>query len=319
MYKKSDPHLLQEVVSIFRARSTTNQLIGGMNEIEFETIREKIYNWTGIYFLDEKKYLLEARIVKRLTMLQYTTFKEYAKQLENETFLETELPFLYTAITINETYFFRCMEHLDSIQNFIIPELVREKNLHSKEKKIKFWSAACSSGEEAYTLAIIIKEEIAPHYPDFEFEIIASDIDTSILSKAKTGLFTEYSIRHIPAVYFQKYFSKQGSQYKIDDEIVQMVRFFSMNLYNEIEWKEVHNIDCVFCCNVMIYFDQESKKKVLLRIYDSLEQVGYLFVGYSESLFGIENPFSRNYMLKSLGYKKEERNRLKKQRAEEFV
>lgn len=308
MQTKTTNHLLQEVMNIYKERSMIHHEIGEMTFSAFEILRRKIYNWTGIYFINEKKYLLEARITKRLVELGSISFETYITRLNDSDFLQTELPKLYTAITINETYFFRCQEHIDTFRQVVIPDLIFQKQKNTLEKKITIWSAGCSSGEEAYTLAIIIKEEIQPLYPDIEFEIIATDIDEKVLSAAQKGLFSEYSIRHIPAIYFSKYFHKVGSSFQLTNDILSMVRFTQINLYNQQEWIKLPLLDCIFCCNVLIYFDEQSKKNVIHSFYKQMNEIGYLFVGYSESLYGIEHLYSRNYELNSLAYKKNESN-----------
>ena len=306
MIKKTPNHLLQEVLNIFKERSTIHQEIGEMSVAMFELFRSKIYEWTGIYFINEKKYLLESRITKRLVELGLYSFEEYVVKLDDAKFLEVELPYLYSAITINETFFFRCPEHIDTFVKVVIPELILHKQQNDIEQKITVWSAGCSSGEEAFTLAIVIKEELQPLYPNVIFEILATDIDEKVLKSARRGLFSEYSIRHIPAVYFSKYFQKIGSQYQIDAEICSMVQCFSLNLYDKTQWEAIPKVDCIFCCNVLIYFDENSKREVLTGFYYQMEEIGYLFVGYSESLYGIDSLFIRHYSLNSLAYKKNE-------------
>jgi len=311
MPTKTSNHLLQEVMNIFKERSIIHQEIGEMTYSVFEILRSKIYNWTGIYFINEKKYLLEARITKRLIELGNISFEAYITQLNDPVFLQNELPKLYTAITINETYFFRCPEHIDTFREIVIPDLIFHKQKNSLEQKITIWSAGCSSGEEAYTLAIIIKEEIQHLYPHIEFEILATDIDEKVINVARKGLFTEYSVRHVPAVYFSKYFHKEGSSFQLSEDIRSMVRFTTLNLYNQEEWRQLPLLDCIFCCNVLIYFDEQSKKNVIHSFYKQMNVLGYLFVGYSESLYGIDHLFARNYELNSLAYKKNETNLFK--------
>lgn len=311
MTLQTSNHLLQEVMNIFKERSMIHQEIGEMTNSVFEILRSKIYNWTGIYFINEKKYLLEARITKRLIELGNISFEAYTSQLNDPVFLHDEMPKLFTAITINETYFFRCPEHIDTFREIVIPDLIFHKQKSTLEQKITIWSAGCSSGEEAYTLAIIIKEEIQHLYPHIEFEIIASDIDEKVLNVARNGLFSEYSVRHVPAIYFSKYFHKEGSSFKLTEDIRSMVRFTTLNLYNQEDWKQLPLLDCIFCCNVLIYFDEQSKKNVIHSFYKQLNMIGYLFVGYSESLYGIDHLFTRNYELNSLAYKKNESIQLK--------
>jgi chemotaxis protein methyltransferase CheR len=270
----------------------------------FETWRRYIYDNCGIYFQDNKKYLLESRLQKRINYLNLSSFEEYYEFVNNPVKATHEKKYLYEAITINETFFFRNQPQFDAMINNIFPDLIQRK-IAAKQKKIRIWSAASSSGEEAYTIAILIKDIVKPKYPDFEFEIIGTDINNNVIETAKKGHYKEYSVRQTPPYYLKKYFNRVDNVFVLNPEIVNMVSFKVMNLYDDFAMKMMFNFDLVMCANVLIYFDAESKIKVVSRLYDAMSAGGYLFIGYSETLHGISKAFKLISFPKTIGYKKE--------------
>ena len=210
---------------------------------------------------------------------------------------------MVSAITINETYFFRSPEHFNLIQNSILPQLILQKK-DKPNPKIRLWSTACSAGDEPYTLAILLHHYFVNRYPNIRFEILASDIDPIILSKAKKGLYNTYSIRNIPANLLEKYFIGQGDQYQIKPEIASMVEFKRINLSDRIGMMGVHSVDLAICANVLIYFPKHIRQNVVTSIYNSLNKTGFLLIGFSETLFGIEHQFNQTRDGKSITYQK---------------
>ncbi len=291
--------------------SLLNQLNVGLTKTKpvtlsdtlFYQIRDFIYQKSGIYFPENKKYLLESRLKQRLSALNLDNYEEYFHKLNNG-FAREELHRLFDAITINETYFFRNEAQLNALRQLVIPELI-PKAMQSPTKSIRLWSAACSSGEEAYTLALIMKEEFLPKYPGLRAEVLGTDINTQVLDVAQKGIYREYAVRKVPPRYLNKYFQKQGTYYAIHPEIKQMVRFAHVNLFDQFAMKRIQNVDVIFCANVLIYFDEKSKRKVVSYLYDSLKPNGYLFLGYSESLHGISHAFKPIHFEKTMVYKKE--------------
>lgn len=269
----------------------------------FVKMRELIYKFCGIYYTDSKKYLLEGRISKRLPILKMTTFDEYYNFISSSVSNREELNQLFIAVTINETYFFRAEQQFDGLEKILIPEIIKRKRLKG-EKVFKIWSAASSSGEEAYTLAIIIKDRIQPLFPGIDFQIIATDINTNVLDAAKKGIYKEYSVRNIKPTLLKKYFKQDGNNFILDDSIRSMVKFQQLNLYDTFAMRNMKDIDVIFCCNVLIYFDTISKQKVVQSLYDSLSEGGYLYIGYSESLHGITKSFKLIHLDKAMVYKK---------------
>lgn len=270
----------------------------------FEIWRSYIYELCGIYFQDNKKYLLESRLLKRINYLKLNSFEDYLKFLKFNPQARTERRYLYEAITINETFFFRNQPQLDALTTKIFQETIEAKRKLG-QKKIRIWSAASSSGEEAYSVAMVITDMIKPKFPDIEFEIIGTDINEDVLERARSGVYKEYAIRNTPAFFLKKYFRVEGMNYIIDPKLKNMVKFSFLNLYDDIKMRSMSNFDIVFCANVLIYFDVKSKVKVVSHLYNSLNRGGYLFIGYAETLHGISKAFKLESFPKTISYKKE--------------
>lgn len=275
-----------------------------LSDKTFESWRKYIYDICGIYFQDNKKYLLESRLQKRISFLGLESFDSYLDYIKYNSNRQTELRYLYEAITINETFFFRNQPQLDALVTSVIPELNNSTTKFNKNK-IRIWSSASSSGEEAYSIAIVLTELIKPKYPNLEFEIIGTDINQAMVDSAKKGVYREYSIRNTPPYYLKKYFRNFGSTYELDPNIRNMVSFKILNLYDDSAMKAMINFDVIYCANVLIYFDVKSKIKVVSHLYNSLYKGGYLFIGYSETLHGISKAFKLVSYPKTIGYKKE--------------
>lgn len=270
----------------------------------FNDWRDFIYSLCGIYFQDNKKYLLESRLMKRMNFLNISTYEEYYNYVRYNPARFTELKYLYEVITINETFFFRNQPQLDALISTVLPPILEEKRKQGKNK-IKIWSAASSSGEEAYSVSIMINEFIKPKYPEFEFEIIGTDISQAMVDTAKKGIYREYSIRNTPPYYLKKYFKTDGTIFEVDEKIKKGVSFRILNLYDDLAMKGMINFDVIFCANVLIYFDLKSKIKVISHLYNSLYKGGSLFIGYSETLHGVSKAFKLVSFPKTIGYKKE--------------
>ena len=275
-----------------------------MSAKTFEIWRKYIYENCGIYFQDNKKYLLESRLQKRVNFLGLGSFEEYYSFVTDSFKGTSEKKYLYEAITINETFFFRNQPQFDAMTTSILPELIQKKRA-ANQKKIRLWSAASSSGEEAYSTAMLIKDLILPKNPDFQFEIVGTDINNAVVDVAKKGIYKEYSVRQTPPYFLKKYFKRVDNTFQINPEIVSMANFKVMNLYDDAAMKMMYNFDLILCSNVLIYFDIKSKIKVVSHLYDSLNNGGYLFIGYSETLHGISKAFKLISFPKTIGYKKE--------------
>ncbi|MGA2297111.1 MAG: protein-glutamate O-methyltransferase CheR [FCB group bacterium] len=279
---------------------TENQLF--RNDQFFE-LRDIIYKNSGIYFNDNKKYLLEGRVTKRLVANYLNSVDDYIKLIKSpEGKYEKNL--LIDSITINETYFFRAEQQFNSIENEIIPDILKHRSCINNNS-INIWSAASSTGEEPYSLGIFIKERIQLQYPGITFKIVASDINREVLETARKGIYREYSVKTLTAYYLNKYFTRIDGAYHLSDEIKKMVRFVQINLYDNDLVRNMNYFDMIFCANVLIYFDAASKEKVVSNLYDSLNGGGYLMIGCSESLHGVTKAFRLMHLKGASVYKKE--------------
>ncbi len=266
--------------SEFLAARTGEKLFQEMPYELFVQWRQFIYEKTGIYFQDNKKYLLESRLMRRLLHLKMNDYYEYLQFIQNSQQGKYELKYLYDTITINETFFFRNQAQLEALVLKVLPEIINQKR-NTNHNKIKIWSAAVSSGEEAYSIAMMINDFVAHKFPDIEFDIIGTDLSNTALEAAVKGIYSEYSVRNVPIQFLKRYFKKIDNYYEISPAIKAMVDFKHLNLYDDISILAIGCIDVIFCANVLIYFDQNSKIKVVNNLYRSLNKNGYLFIGYS--------------------------------------
>lgn len=275
-----------------------------LSDKSFGDWRQYIYSLCGIYFQDNKKYLLENRLQKRMNHIGLDDYNEYLNYIKFGTNKLSEQKYLFEAITINETYFFRNQPQLDALVSSVIPEIIASKSKFNNNK-IRIWSAASSSGEEAYSVAIVLNELIKPKFPHFEIEIVGTDINQAVVETAKNGIYRDYSIRNAPAYYLKKYFKSNNGYYELDPNIKKYANFKLINLLDDLIMKTMNSFDIIFCANVLIYFDLAAKTKVISKLYDSLNKGGYLFIGYSETLHGVSKAFKLVSYPKTIGYKKE--------------
>ncbi|MGE5314499.1 MAG: CheR family methyltransferase [Acidobacteriota bacterium] len=275
-----------------------------MTNEEFMQFRDFIYQHCGIFYQDNKKYLLEGRIAKRMQHLKMTAFSDYLTLIRFGAQRQQEYRFLYEAITINETFFFRNEAQLAVMDETLVPQFVKSKQGPGRSK-LRIWSAASSSGEEAHTIAIMYLEKWKNRYPSLDIEIIGTDISPHVLETAKKGVYRQYSVRNMPPEIMKKYFLVNNGEYTLKDEVRQLVRFDQLNLYDDARMRQMTNFDVIFCANVLIYFDLNSKIKVVSHLYNSLVRDGTLFIGYAESLHGISKAFKVIHFPKTIAYKKE--------------
>lgn len=268
----------------------------------FKQLRDLIYQKSGMFFPDNKAYLLESRIGQRVKEKGCRTFEEYASVLRHESD-EKEFTLLFNSITINETSFFRDIEQLDVVVNGLLREVTEDK-IKKGNKKLRIWSAASSSGEEPYTIAIYLLEKQAS-LAGWDIEILGSDISEAVLSSARRGIYGNYAVKNTPENYLKKYFTSNGdSTFSVRPEVKQRVRFANVNLYDGQRLKSIKEIDIILCRNVLIYFDENSKRKVIAGLYDSLNIGGYLAIGRSESLHNLTRAFRLENKDRMVFYKK---------------
>ena len=269
----------------------------------FVQLRDMIYRKSGMFFNESKKYLLERRIENRLKELGLEKFEDYYYLLKYSPDGEEEFRALLDEITINETSFYRNAPQMEVFQKYLLPEVLKAK----KVKQLKLWSAGCSTGEEPYTLAILILEVLGAGISGWSVDILGVDISQSALEKARKGEYGRYTLRNMPLRLVQKYFVKDGPIYKVREEVKKLVRFEAINLLDRSQTNKIRGMDFVFCRNVLIYFDAEARRRVVASFYESLNPGGYLFIGHSESLHGISRSFDLVHFPKVIVYKKNER------------
>ncbi len=215
-------------------------------------------------------------------------------------------------ITIGETCFFRNQPQLDGIRHIVLPRVMEAKSRLCM-RHLRIWSAGCSTGEEPYTLAIILLEESKSRLKGWTFEVVATDLNERSLSVAEAGTYGEYSVRNTDVHLREKYFHFQNSQLQINPEVKAKVRFNRVNLSDEAAMKALHDVDIIFCCNVLIYFDVASKQRVIRYFHSSLHGHGYLVLGHAESLFGISDEFQLVHLPSSTAYVRHETSTAEKE------
>jgi chemotaxis protein methyltransferase CheR len=273
-----------------------------ISDKDFEQIRDFIYNICGMYFHTTKKYFLESRLTRRMEATGAKTYQDYYYLLKSPRGSE-ELKFLMDEITTNETYFFRNVPQLAALENKLLPEIVDLKNKMGF-RKLRIWSAASSSGEEAYTMAMILLEKRPTLLKDWIIEIIGTDINETVIAQAKEGVYNAYSVRNIPEMYKRKYIREENGKFILSPEVKKFVTFNKLNLYEDSKMIFMKSFDFIFCANVLIYFDTASKSKVVQHFYNNLQPYGYFFVGQSESLHGVNDKFKTVHFPGGFSYKK---------------
>lgn len=257
---------------------------------EFEVLTGFIYRKTGIRLESQKLYFLSTRINKRIEILKVESVSEYISILRFGDPEGSEFQNLVNLLTVNETYFFRDFPQLQAFAEQSLDEVIKRK-IAAGERRLKIWSAPCSSGEEPYTLAIIL-HAMLENINAWDVEIIASDIDQNILSKARSAIYDERRLREVPPEYLTLFFDRQvDNQYKVKSEIRQMVKFEHVNLSESNDIRNKVGFDFIFCRNLLIYFDDISRKKLVDQFYIALNPGGYIFLGASESVSRISTAF----------------------------
>ncbi len=274
-----------------------------MTHEEFVLIRDYIHEKSGMFFADNKMYLVKNRLTKRMSDLDIKSFKDYFYRVKYDTSLK-EFNCLMNLVTTNETSFYRNEPQLLSFSDEVLPLIIKEKTENNLPKTIKIWSAGCSTGEEPYTNAIILLERFK-NLHNWRFEIIANDISEQVLQKARKGEYSGITLRNVKPEILEKYYTKVGDIYRVNAEVRAVVKFTHMNLNDDRKISMNNNFDVIFCRNVMIYFSDGVKKKIVRGFYNVLNPGGYFYIGHSETLHGISKAFKLVYFKNALVYQKE--------------
>jgi chemotaxis protein methyltransferase CheR len=270
-----------------------------ITEEDFQKFREFFYRKTGIQFESSKRYFVDKRLMERMEATDNPLFRNYFTMLRFQASGE-ELQRLTNLMTVNETYFFREEYQFRCLVNSILPELVLRKR---DNEPIRIWVMPSSTGEEAYSIAISLLELWAD-IKHFDIEIISSDIDTHVLNHARAGWFSERSVAQMPAMYLQKYFVRANGGFQISDDLRGAVEFTRCNLSDRNDTRPYRNFDVVFCRNLLIYFDDVSRKAAAETFYDALKPGGFILLGHSESMSRISSLYKVRKFPEAIVYQK---------------
>lgn len=272
-----------------------------INNDDYTDLTAFIYKKSGIKFEEKKRYFINKRVEKRLLEMGTDSVREYLRYLK---FKDTgeEFQALMNLLTVNETYFFREFSTLETFAEHCLQEIA-ERKAAANDRNIRIWSAGCSTGEEPYTLAIIVREMLE-NLSGWDVRILASDIDENVLARAQEAKYDDRSLKDVPEEYYRKYFTTSGGFHTPVSEVRSMVNFEHLNLMDRDAMRKKRGFDFIFCRNVLIYFDELSRKQVVDHYYISMNRGGYIFLGHSESVGRITTAFSMKRMGSGVVYYK---------------
>lgn len=274
-----------------------------MFDEEFALLSSFIYEQAGLYFDESSKFLLESRLQNRLREHRFDSFLKYYHFLLFHHDRLTEINELLDTVTTNETYFFRELNQLEAFQKEILPELARR---NAASRKLRIWSAGCSTGEEPYTLAIMLRE--TGLFTGWTVDITGTDISQRVLRTARKSVYAPSSFRSTDDGYLSRYFHQtEDGKYQLDDSIRSMVHFGHLNLMDEKKMGVIGECDIVMCRNVIIYFDKSAKARVINSFFNKLAPGGYLLLGHSESLMNLTTVFKLRHLTRVMVYQKPEK------------
>lgn len=262
-----------------------------LTQKEFSMFRDLIYAESGISLNSSKMNLVQSRLQKRIREKNLNSFADYYTFVTTDP-SRTEMIHMIDCISTNKTHFFREIKHFELLDKHILPELIKKKK-ENKDNKIRIWSAACSSGEEAYTLAMILYNHLENN-KNIDAKILATDISTNVLNKAMKAVYNLEQIKETPENYTKKFFTPiydgQEPLYSVKDDVKKLVTLRKLNLL-ELNASCNNRFDIIFCRNVMIYFDFETRQELINKYYNMLTIGGYLFLSHSETLSGKNHKF----------------------------
>ncbi|MEA3545638.1 MAG: protein-glutamate O-methyltransferase [Thermodesulfobacteriota bacterium] len=265
-----------------------------LSKQDFQRLSSFIYDELGIKMSDSKKTMLTGRLSRRLRALELSSFTEYCDFLFSPEGLKRELVHLINAVTTNKTDFFREPGHFDYLTKTTLPVLQQQHRFDGR-RKLKIWSAGCSTGEEPYTLSMVLAD-VKTTQPGFDFDILATDISNRVLEAARTAIYPIHQVKPVSVPHQKKYLlkgrDKKNPQVRIVPELRKKIRFGRLNfMADDLGLPE--KVDIIFCRNVIIYFDKPTQEKLMLKFCRYLNQGGYLFLGHSESLHGYDTPLEQ--------------------------
>ncbi len=263
----------------------------GLTDEEFRILRDYIYRRSGMYFEDSKKFYLEHKLGGRLKELGSRSFSQYFMELQQSGGDTAEVQEIFNTVTTTETCFYRNAPQMQAFLNLVLPEVVGKK-FSSGSRRMKIWSAGCSTGEEPYTLAMLVLEA-APSFPsDLRIEIMATDINRNAMSVAERGVYSARAAQRLPVEFKDRYMTPHGDGFRVNRDVRDMVNFRFFNLANGTRYINFGKMDVVFCRNVLIYFADAARKKAIEDLSRVLNPSSFLFVGYSENALMLSSRFS---------------------------
>ncbi len=259
-----------------------------ISDSEFKEISDIVYNKYGIHLTEKKRSLVTGRLQQVLKKNNFSSFDEYVNHLKNSD--ESAMSELVNRISTNHTFFFREYAHFDFLMKTALPEFEKFRQKEG-EKKLRIWCAAASSGEEPYTLGMHFMEYFGANYSQWKAGLLATDISEDALRKAMIGKYSSEGVEKIPVQLRQKYFSKVGAEFEVIPSLKKEIMYRKFNLMTK-QFPFKGNFDLISCRNVMIYFDHKTKEELVNKLYEQLRPGGYLFIGHSETLNGLNTPFT---------------------------
>ena len=270
-----------------------------MTDEEFRLIRDLICDYCGIYFGESFKFLVERRLQPRLPVYGLTSFRDYYRLIKYGREREAEFDEIVERVTTNETYFFRESYQLSAFTDEIVPLVTAGR---SPGDHLRIWSAGCSTGEEPYTIAMLLDACAAVR--GFSFEIFGNDISRKVLRTARAGVYTQASFRTTPPQMVDRYFVREGRALRVADRVRNGVSFGHLNLMDTNALALIGNVDVIFCRNVMIYFDTASRARLVDAFHRKLRPGGFLLLGHSESLINESTAFELAPLKNDMVYRK---------------
>jgi len=265
---------------------------------DFDYIVSLVYDNSAIVLNRGKEYLVESRIMPLAEQHGFSSIADFVARLRSSPYAQMHQKVI-ESMTTNETSFFRDIHPFDAIRKDVLPGLIRAR---SGNKSIHIWSGACSSGQEPYSLAMLIREHF-PQLNNWSISITASDISEDILTRARSGCYGPIEVnRGLPMPFLVKYFDKKGVEWQVKESIRSMVDFRQMNLVGK--WPPMRRADIIMLRNVMIYFDPDTKRSILKQIRRLLQPDGYLFLGSAETTFNLDDAFERQMLGRAVTYRK---------------
>jgi chemotaxis protein methyltransferase CheR len=271
-----------------------------ITDADFEKFREFFYRKTGIQFDTTKRYFVDKRLVERIEATGSSGFRDYFVKLRFEAHGD-EMQHLVNVMTVNETYFFREAYQFDCLVNHMLDEVAAKRPAGSR---IRIWSVPSSTGEEPYSIAIYLLERWRLIH-SYEVEILSSDIDTKVLDAAQRGVYSDRSVGNLPKPYLAKYFTKRrDNEWQLSRDVTEAVDFSRINLSDPNETRRFRDIDVIFCRNLLIYFDDMSRRIAAEAMFDALRPGGFVCLGHSESMSRISSLFNVRRFPDALVYQK---------------